>query len=106
MFTVKGEPRRLSPEAELAAFRVVQEALANVRRHAHAESTLVGLEFMADVVMATVVDDGRGFDVRDLEGRGSLGVTGMRERAELVGAKLKLKTAPSGGTTVRLKIPV
>jgi signal transduction histidine kinase len=105
-FTVTGQPRRLPPDAELAAFRVVQEALANVRRHAQAESTLVSLEFKADVVIATVADDGRGFDVHDLEGQGSLGVTGMRERAELVGAKLKLKTSPSGGTTVRLKVPV
>jgi signal transduction histidine kinase len=104
-FEVQGEARRLPPDAELAAFRIVQEALANVRRHADAEATVVVLDFRDDAVRVKVADDGRGFDKRKLEGWGSLGVTGMRERAELIGAKLRVRTAPAAGTTVRLKIP-
>ena len=102
---VSGEPRRLAQKEELALFRIVQEALRNVERHAAANSVEVHLEFGRDI-RATVVDDGRGFDTSDaFDGRGSsthLGLLGMRERAKLAGAVLSIRRSSPSGTEVNV----
>ena len=92
----------VSPEEELVIYRVAQEALTNVARHA--EASLVRLELHAeqDAVVLVVGDDGRGIpeDAWD----SSQGIRGMRERAMLVGAKLSIESRPGDGTVVRLAI--
>jgi two-component system, NarL family, sensor histidine kinase UhpB len=94
----------LSDEAELAVYRVAQESLTNVARHALASRVEVALEPGAGSVVLRVVDDGRGMDeAAAMNGRG--GVRGMRERAVLVGGALAIKRARDGGVEVRLEVP-
>ncbi len=92
----------LDPEVELVVYRVAQEALTNVSRHAGARTVEVSLTRRGDRVVLRVADDGRGIKgVRE----GS-GITGMRERARLVDAELELRPAENGGTEVQLVVPV
>jgi two-component system, NarL family, sensor histidine kinase UhpB len=94
----------LSDAAELAVYRVVQESLTNVARHAQASRVEVALEPGARSVVLRVVDDGRGIDeATALNGHG--GVRGMREHAVLVGGALAVKGAREGGVEVRLEVP-
>jgi two-component system sensor histidine kinase DegS len=94
-----GQPRRLEQRYELALFRMIQEAVHNVERHAGATKVEVRLDFR-DGVRATISDDGHGFDVEQaLNGRAQpekLGLLGMRERAKLTGAELTITSTPSG----------
>jgi signal transduction histidine kinase len=109
-FDVEGHPRRLSPEAELAVFRIVQEALNNVGRHAKATKAFVRLRYEQDKVVTQIQDDGEGFDpperVGELATQGHYGLLGMHERAQLVGAQLGLESAPGRGTLVTVELPV
>jgi two-component system, NarL family, sensor histidine kinase UhpB len=99
-----GELPPLSPEQELVIYRVAQESLTNVVRHSGATVARVALERDEGVLVLNVSDDGRG-----ILGRGTLagsGIEGMRERALLVGATLRIEPEPNGGTNVRLVVPV
>lgn len=102
-----GEPRRLDPKDELTLFRIVQEALRNVERHAHASSVEVRIDFGEDV-RTTIVDDGTGFDssqvLDDPASATGLGLLGMHERAKLAGADLTIGSGPSSGTTVSVTL--
>jgi two-component system sensor histidine kinase UhpB len=94
----------LSEEAELAVYRVAQESLTNVARHADASRVELALEPGANSVVLRVVDDGRGMaEARALNGNG--GLRGMRERALLVSGALAVKPARDGGVEVRLEVP-
>jgi two-component system sensor histidine kinase UhpB len=94
----------LSAEAELAVYRIAQESLTNIARHAQARHVWLSLQPGRDSVVLRVVDNGRGLDGRS-EADGS-GLRGMRERAVLVGAALAVKPAPTGGVEVRLEVPM
>jgi two-component system, NarL family, sensor histidine kinase UhpB len=93
----------LSREQELVIYRVAQEALTNVARHALASRVELRLEHCDDRTVLTVRDDGRGLPPESLSS--SSGIRGMRERAMLIGAQLSFGTPPNGGTEVRLCIP-
>ncbi len=93
----------LSGEQELVIYRVAQEALTNVARHALATRVELRLEHCDDRTVLTVRDDGRGLPPESLSS--SSGIRGMRERAMLIGAQLSFGTPPNGGTEVRLCIP-
>lgn len=95
---------RLVSEVETVVYRVVQEALTNVARHAGASRTAVQLVGEDGGVRITVSDDGVGFDVGEGPLR-SLGLAGMRERAALVGGRVDIGSTPGGGTTVVLEVP-
>jgi signal transduction histidine kinase len=109
-FALQGDERRLAPDLELAVFRVVQEALSNIRRHAGDVSQVdVALRYEPGCLRAAIRDDGPGFpllDVRELVRDGHLGVAGMYERAHLFGGELKIESDPQAGTTVSLCMPV
>lgn len=92
----------LSPEVELVLYRVAQEALTNVARHAEARQVEVSLGRLGDAVVLEVVDDGVG--IEDLEP--GTGMEGMREQALLVGGRLDVVGGDGAGTTVRLVVPV
>jgi two-component system sensor histidine kinase UhpB len=94
----------LSQEQELVVYRVAQEALTNVARHALASRVELRLEHCDDRTVLTVRDDGRGLPPESLSS--SSGIRGMRERAMLIGAQLSIGTPPNGGTEVRLCIPL
>ncbi len=106
------EPSRLDPELESTIYRVVQEALTNVSRHAEATQAVIRLTGGNGVVRATVTDDGKGMPGAERLGprgdglEGGYGMGGMRERAELVGGELEFRPAPGGGTTVSLTVPL
>lgn len=101
----KGAVGRLPPPVELAAYRIVQEALSNVVRHAAARHAVVEAELADGELRIRVRDDGRGFDVGSAPGGGHLGLLGMRERAELLGGRLAIRSAPGEGTTVEAALP-
>lgn len=102
---VVGEERRLDLDAELAAYRIAQESLTNIERHAGAESASVLLEFAGDALTMTISDRGCGFEVDYDDGLEHLGIAGMYERAELARGELRIDSSPDEGTTVRLAIP-
>ena len=94
----------LSDEAELAIYRVAQEGLTNVARHAEARRVELTLEPGANSVVLRLADDGRGMNASaSQDGRG--GLRGMRERAVLVGGALAVKDGPAGGVEIRLEVP-
>jgi two-component system, NarL family, sensor histidine kinase UhpB len=94
----------LSPETELAIYRVAQESLTNVARHAEASRVEVSLEKGFESVVLRIVDDGHGFDVDALPS-GHGGLRGMRERAVLIGGALAIKKGRTGGVEIRLEVP-
>ena len=98
--------RRLPLDVETQLFRVVQEALSNVVRHAGASSVRVGIEVDPAGVCVTVRDDGVGFDpsARAISAR-RLGLTSMRERAQALGGTFAVDSAPGRGTAVRVEVP-
>jgi signal transduction histidine kinase len=96
---------RLPAEIETTLYRVVQEALSNVVKHAAAEHVSVVVAQRGGTVAATVDDDGHGFDEGAVRAD-ALGLTGMRERLALVGGTLELESAPGSGTTVAAQVPL
>jgi two-component system sensor histidine kinase UhpB len=95
---------KLRPEVELAVYRVAQESLTNVMRHADASEVLVALQQVDGALRLVVRDDGRGLPAGD--GQGGAGIAGMSERALHVGGRLTVGSSPGGGTEVRLDIPL
>jgi len=100
---VIGEPRRLSPEARLGVYRIVQEALHNAQRHAHADEALVKMEWLDDRLRLTVRDNGSGFDTEQAYQPTSLGLLSMRERAAAIGGMLEIASRPGAGTAIILE---
>ena len=99
---VEGDPLRLTPEHELVVFRVAQEALHNIERHAHASRVVIRLVYDLGRLSLEVFDDGCGFDPAHVR-QGSLGLAGMQERASLIGAEFDVSSRP-GATCVRLEL--
>jgi signal transduction histidine kinase len=101
---------KLSPELETACFRVAQEALTNVARHAQARNVWVDLHLVAEALDLRVRDDGIGFDAGVARNRAiggaSVGLLGMQERVSLAGGEYELSTRPGGGTEVRARLPL
>jgi PAS domain S-box-containing protein len=106
--TVSGPERRLSAELELGLFRIAQEAVRNVERHAEASTLHATLRFATDRVRLSVKDDGKGFELPApgaWSANGSLGLLGMQERAALLGGDLEIVTGPGRGTAVTANLP-
>jgi len=107
---VIGTQQRLGSEAEILLFRVVQEAVNNAGRHAKASKVEITIEFEKDKLVATIRDNGKGFELPGTLGElariGKLGLAGMDERARLLGGNLKVQSEPGKGTTVVLNAPV
>jgi PAS domain S-box-containing protein len=105
---VVGDERDLPDEVQLLLFRIAQEALTNVRRHAGASRARIVLKFDGNIVL-TVEDNGRGFEVPqrigDLASAGRLGLAGMQERAQLIGGELTIQSSLGKGTTVTVEVP-
>ena len=95
---------RLPEETETVLYRIVQEALTNVLKHADATRVSIVLARRPDGVAAMIEDDGRGFDTA--AGDGGIGLIGMRERLSLVDGHLTVESAPGRGTTIVAKVPV
>ncbi len=93
------------PAIEIVCFRIMQEALTNILRHAGARNVWIGLAVAGDELELTVRDDGKGFDLAEAHQRavrgGSIGLLSMEERAALAYGRIEISTAPGAGTTVR-----
>lgn len=96
---------RLPSELEITIYRIVQEALNNVARHAHTSNVDVILELRDNKVVAVVEDDGVGYDPDNAGASGHLGLIGMQERAEIAGGSIHIESEPGKGTTVVVEIP-
>jgi signal transduction histidine kinase len=103
---VVGTARRLPAEIEDATFRIVQEGLNNVIKHADSQTATVVLEFAPGSVRSSVTDNGVGFDPNAPRQSGTLGMSTMRERAEAAGGRLTITSAPAKGTTVTAEFPL
>jgi signal transduction histidine kinase len=103
-FQVDGDLTSLSDSQKIVLFRVVQEALSNVRKHSGANRVAVALRSRRTFVDLTVMDDGCGFDPRRLD-TDRLGLAGISERVRLLGGAVDVETSPDGGTTVRATLP-
>ena len=99
---------QLGETEQTVVLRVVQEALQNVRKHASASQVIVSGRAEAGDWVLEIRDDGRGFEAESVAARGrrNFGLQFMRERAELIGARLDVRSGPDGGTVVRLAIPM
>ncbi len=103
-FERSGPPQKLSPDAQLALFRILQESLSNAVKHAAPQQVQVQLDYDADRVHLSVRDDGKGFDPRQTP-RGHYGLLNMRERAMKLGGTLIVDSAPGTGTRVSFSLP-
>jgi PAS domain S-box-containing protein len=109
-FVVKGFTERLPRETELNIFRIVQEALANIEKHARAKEICLSLSRRTGTVVLTIQDDGRGFDLKaglaPRRGQFGLGLTNMKERAGSLGGSCEIQSAPGKGTIVKVEVPL
>jgi signal transduction histidine kinase len=108
-FVIKGQERRLSGETEMMLYRMVQESLNNIIRHAEATQARLELSFHSDGLQMAVRDNGKGFKVNaarsEFPKKGHFGLLGLHERAELIGANLYISSTPGGGTEIAIHIP-
>jgi signal transduction histidine kinase len=108
-FQVTGSERRLGTDVELAFYRIGQEGLSNVIRHAQAASAELHLAFGQDDTILTIRDDGCGFTVPDspaeMTGAGHFGLLGIQERAEIIGARLLINASPGKGAQLTISLP-
>ncbi len=105
---------RFSPEVEITIFRIIQEAITNIARHSRAENAFINMKLAEKDIVVEIEDDGDGFDIYSVfneaamvnrTGRG-LGLLGMKERASLIGGRLKICSSRDAGTRVIVKIPL
>jgi excisionase family DNA binding protein len=101
-----GPQERLPANMESALYRIVQEALTNVARHAQAIRASVMFQRREHTVVVLVEDDGMGFDVEEAFRKGRLGLLGMRERAAMLGGQLTIESEPGNGTTLIVEVPL
>ena len=98
---------RFKSEVETCLYRIAQETLNNIHKHAKAENVEVVLEILRDQLILIIEDNGKGFNLKTKSKRGKgIGLIGMKERVELVGGTLEIETAPKKGTTVYVRIPL
>jgi len=107
---VVGVEKDLPDESQLLLFRIAQEALSNIRRHANASRAWITMEFHDDKLLLTVRDNGKGFRlpqrIEYFPSVGKLGLAGMQERARLFGGQLEIQSKPGQGTTVTVEVPI
>jgi signal transduction histidine kinase len=108
-FIMQGAAEGLASDVEVTVYRIVQETLTNVRKHAQASRVQLDIEFLPNQVIVTVSDNGAGFTVPDkateLARSGSFGLMGLQERAQLFGGQLFINSSPGGGTKIKLVVP-
>jgi two-component system sensor histidine kinase DegS len=103
---VMGQERRIESYLEVGLFRIIQETLNNVEKHAKAQVVLVKLDFDQRFVAAVVADNGLGFDPEVMVGNEHFGLMGIKERMRILGGEIQIKSAKGQGTKVYLKVPL
>jgi two-component system sensor histidine kinase DegS len=98
---------RLPSEVETAVYRIIQEALVNVRKHAKATHIKIEIDLVDNQLVVNIDDNGIGFDVEAVDNEGdNWGLIGMRERANIIGGSLEIKSSVGEGTLISLKVPM
>ncbi len=109
-FSQVGTPLRLPSSMEIAVYRIVQEALTNIRKHANANKVNLRLQFQEDKLLVEVRDNGKGFDLSQTLNSaisvGHMGLLGMKQRAEMLGGNIRIKTSEGAGTAITLSFPI
>ncbi len=102
-----GSDQDLSPMIQIVSFRIVQEAITNIVKHAQAKTAHIYLQFTPSAITGSIEDDGRGFNARasHKDHRQSMGLLGMEERIELIKGKITIKSKPGKGTRIHFEIP-
>ncbi|MHB8841166.1 MAG: sensor histidine kinase [Candidatus Aquicultor sp.] len=107
--TVIGEEKEFSPEIEVTLFRIIQEALRNIAKHAEATEVWITVDFEEKETIINIIDNGKGFELPaslgELSRMGKLGVDGMKTRARLVGGTFDIQSSPGDGTAIVVVIP-
>src|SRR5690606_38465125 len=108
--TIIGRESRLDSAVEIALFRVIQEAVNNSRKHAHATKINVKMEFLPEQINAVIEDNGIGFDMDSLNKKlasgNHFGLYGMRERIQLLTGKFSIRSSTGAGTRISIMIPL
>lgn len=106
---ISGMDRKIPPETQIVLFRIAQEALNNIRKHAQASRVVIKVKGDTDNIMLTVDDDGKGFEVperiENMVSAGKLGLMGIYERARLLDGSIQIKSEPGKGTRIIIKLP-
>lgn len=105
-FNTNSDSTLFDTDTDSAVFRIFQEALTNISRHAEASNVMITLDRRPEDVLLRIEDNGRGIDPENAARSKSLGLLGMRERARLIGANIDVQPAPTGGTLVELVVPL
>jgi signal transduction histidine kinase len=109
-FKLQGSEKRLEASAELALYRLAQEALNNIARHAQASQSALKIEFLPQSITLTISDNGKGFNMpkrpSDFASDGHMGILGLYERAEMIGAQLEITSSPGQGSQVKVLMPL
>jgi PAS domain S-box-containing protein len=105
-FLMEGEKHPLPPAISTGLFRIYQEALTNVARHAGAQTVNASLRLDPGQVSLTISDDGKGFDVKGIGSKKTLGLLGMKERTLMMGGRYEFISGPDQGTTVKVSVPL
>jgi signal transduction histidine kinase len=98
--------KRFKPEVETAIYRIVQEALTNVARHAKTDVVEVTIKLEGQLITVEISDQGQGFDLDQVDLSSHMGLNSMRERAYVVGGLMDIQTAPGSGTSIHAEIPL
>jgi len=103
-----GTERRLDNSIEVSLFRIIQEALSNIRKHARARQALVKMEFLTKKINIQIKDNGQGFDLKIINNseRKGYGLISMRERVQLLAGEMVISTAPGQGTSISISVPL
>jgi len=105
-FTHDQMPAEISPDTALCLYRIAQEGLRNAIKHSGAQQAEVALSGTADAISLRIVDHGRGFDPRQVQGKSGLGLVSMRERVRHLGGEIAIDSQPSGDTRLRARVPL
>jgi signal transduction histidine kinase len=97
---------QLGPDGNISVYRLVQESLTNIARHAHATKASVSIAEAEGCLVVRIADNGRGFEASPGQPARTLGLVGMRERARALSGQLQIDSAPGRGTTVTITIPL
>jgi len=104
-FEIEGDRGKLGNEKELVVYRIAQEAIHNVIKHAQATELDVKLRFEGETLTMIITDNGIGFIEEDTHEKNGIGIINMKQRAKLLNAELSINSSPSGGSTITLHCP-
>ncbi|KJS17932.1 MAG: histidine kinase [Peptococcaceae bacterium BRH_c4b] len=104
-----GEPKRFNMPVEVALFRIVQESLSNIKKHARSKRVMVKIELLPQKILLIIKDDGKGFNLQEVladKKREGYGLIGIRERIQILNGELVINTAPGHGTVINISMPL